>query len=97
MMMTSDELKKRTKNIAIDAIHLVDSLSSDRTSNMLGNQLMRVATSAATNYLRHAGHAPKLISFQKLQLSKKNLMNANIGLNCSLRQENLILSQLKHY
>jgi len=48
--MTSDELKKRSKKFAIDIIHLVDSLSSDRTTNILGKQLIRAATSVGANY-----------------------------------------------
>jgi len=48
--MTSDELKKRTKKITIDTIHLVDSLSSNRTTNILGKQLIRSVTSVGANY-----------------------------------------------
>jgi four helix bundle protein len=48
--MTSDELKIRTKKFAIDIIHFIDSLSSDRTNNILGKQLSRAATSVGANY-----------------------------------------------
>ena len=48
--MTSDELKKRTKKFAIETIHLIDSLSSNRTTNILGKQLIRAATSVGANY-----------------------------------------------
>ena len=50
MTMTSDELKKRTKKFAIDIIRLVDSLPLDRTTNILGKQLIRAATSVGANY-----------------------------------------------
>lgn len=50
MTMTSDELKKRTKKFAIDTIHLVDSLPLDRTTNILGKQLIRAATSVGASY-----------------------------------------------
>lgn len=48
--MTSDELKIRTKKFAIDIIHLVDSLSLNRTTNILGKQFIRAATSVGANY-----------------------------------------------
>ena len=50
MKMIFDELKKRTKKFAIDIIRLIDSLSSDRTTNILGKQLIRAATSVGANY-----------------------------------------------
>jgi four helix bundle protein len=43
-------LKIRTKKGAIDIIHLVDSLSLDRTTNILGKQIIRAATSVGANY-----------------------------------------------
>jgi len=48
--MNSIDLKKRTKKFAVDIIHLVDSLSVDRTTNILGKQLIRAATSVGANY-----------------------------------------------
>jgi four helix bundle protein len=48
--MTSDELKKRTKKFAIDIIRFIDSLPFDKTTSILGKQLIRTATSVGANY-----------------------------------------------
>jgi four helix bundle protein len=63
--MNSIELKKRTKKFAIDIIHLVDSLSSDRTIGILGKQLIRAATSVRANFRAACRHAPKPILFPR--------------------------------
>ncbi|HEX8228552.1 MAG TPA: four helix bundle protein [Chloroflexia bacterium] len=48
--MDEHEFKKRTKRIALDAIRLVDSLPRGRSSDVIGKQLLRSATSIGANY-----------------------------------------------
>ena len=48
--MNQAELKQRTKNLALRVIRLVESLSKTKTSNVVGNQLLRSATSVGANY-----------------------------------------------
>ena len=48
--MTQTELKKRTKQLALRVIRLVESLPKTRTSNVIGNQLLRSGTSVGANY-----------------------------------------------
>lgn len=48
--MTPEEMKKRTKQFAINAIHLCDSLPDTRSSRIIANQLVRSATSVGANY-----------------------------------------------
>lgn len=48
--MNSDELKKRTKQFALAVIRLVESLPPVKTSDVLGKQLLRSATSVGANY-----------------------------------------------
>ncbi|MBI5476365.1 MAG: four helix bundle protein [Ignavibacteriales bacterium] len=48
--MTEEELKERTKQMALRAIKLVMSLPKNDVSNILGRQLVRSATSVAANY-----------------------------------------------
>ena len=48
--MTPDELKKRTKKFALDAIKLCDTLPHTRAGNVIASQLMRSATSVGANY-----------------------------------------------
>jgi four helix bundle protein len=46
----SDELKKRTKKIALNVIDLIGKLPKNNVCNVLGNQLLRSGTSVAANY-----------------------------------------------
>ena len=48
--MTSDELKQRTKTFALRVIRLVENLPNNMTGKVLGNQLIRSATSVVANY-----------------------------------------------
>jgi four helix bundle protein len=48
--MTPDELKKRTKQFGLRVIRLVEALPRTRTSDVIGNQLLRCATSVGANY-----------------------------------------------
>jgi four helix bundle protein len=48
--MAIDELKNRTKQLALRIIRLVESLPNNKTSNILGGQLLRSGTSVGANY-----------------------------------------------
>ena len=48
--MTQTELKKRTQQLALRVIRLVESLPKTKTSNVIGNQLLRSGTSVGANY-----------------------------------------------
>jgi four helix bundle protein len=48
--MNHENLKKRTKRFALDVIKFVENLPSNRTCNILGNQLLRAGTSVGANY-----------------------------------------------
>jgi four helix bundle protein len=48
--MDSNELRHRTKQFAIDIIRMVDSIPSNRTSDIIGKQLIRSASSVGANY-----------------------------------------------
>lgn len=48
--MDKIELKKRTQKFAIDIIRFIESLPSDRSVNILSNQLLRSASSIGANY-----------------------------------------------
>lgn len=48
--MTQAEMKKRTKELALRIIRLVESLPETRTSKVLGHQLLRSGTSVGANY-----------------------------------------------
>ncbi len=54
--MTSAELKVRTKHLALETIHLCDTLPNTCSANVIANQLLRSATSVGANY-RAAGRA----------------------------------------
>ena len=48
--MNNENLKQRTKKYALDVIKLVEALPNDRTSHVLGGQLLRSGTSVGANY-----------------------------------------------
>jgi four helix bundle protein len=48
--MDNENLKLRTKQFALRVVKLVESLPHDRTSNVLGHQLLRSGTSVGANY-----------------------------------------------
>jgi four helix bundle protein len=48
--MSNENLKQRTKKYALEAIKLVETLPNDRTSHVLGGQLLRSGTSVGANY-----------------------------------------------
>src|SRR5437764_9753892 len=48
--MTQEEMKQRTRELALRVIRLVESLPSTKTSKVVGHQLLRSATSVGANY-----------------------------------------------
>ena len=48
--MDKDELKGRTKQFALRVIRLIEALPRTQTGRVVGNQLLRSATSVAANY-----------------------------------------------
>jgi four helix bundle protein len=48
--MNRQDFKKRTQRYALRVIRLVESLPEDRTSRILGDQLLRAGTSVGANY-----------------------------------------------
>ena len=48
--MNRQDFKKRTRQYALRVIRLVESLPDDRTSRILGDQLLRAGTSVGANY-----------------------------------------------
>ena len=50
MYDTWEKYKDRTKGFAIRVIHLYKSLPNDKVYNIIGGQLLRSATSVASNY-----------------------------------------------
>jgi four helix bundle protein len=48
--MEADELKRRTKDFALQIIRLVESLPRSRSADVIGQQILRSATSTGANY-----------------------------------------------
>jgi len=48
--MTKEELKKRTKQLALMIIKLVEDLPNTKAGRTIGNQIIRSGTSVAANY-----------------------------------------------
>jgi four helix bundle protein len=47
--MSNENLKQRTKLFALRIIKLVENLPDNKTSKILGNQILRSGTSVASN------------------------------------------------
>jgi four helix bundle protein len=50
MSMNAEEMKNRTKSFSLRAIQLVNALPKSSVARVLGDQLLRSATSVAANY-----------------------------------------------
>ena len=48
--MDKEELKRRTKQFALQVVRLVEALPRGRTADVLGRQLLRSGTSVGANY-----------------------------------------------
>jgi four helix bundle protein len=48
--MNADELRCRTKSLAVNVINFVEGLPRGRSTDVIGKQLIRSATSVAANY-----------------------------------------------
>ncbi|MFN6478953.1 four helix bundle protein [Nostoc sp. DedQUE07] len=48
--MNEEDFKRRTKQLALRAIRLVEALPQSRTADVIGKQLIRSATSVGANY-----------------------------------------------
>ncbi len=60
--MNQEEMKRRTKLFALGIIQLVESLPKERTTEVLGRQLLRSGTSVGSNY-RSACRARSIADF----------------------------------
>lgn len=67
-IMTSNELKLRTKNFAIRIIKLTESLPNNSTSKIIGNQLIRSATSIGANYRSACRSRSKVEFISKIKI-----------------------------
>jgi four helix bundle protein len=48
--MNEEMFKQRTKNLALNVIKLIEQLPKNKTSDIIGRQLLRSATSVGANY-----------------------------------------------
>ncbi|WP_292707584.1 MULTISPECIES: four helix bundle protein [unclassified Nostoc] len=48
--MNEEDFKRRTKQLALRVIRLVEALPQSRTADVIGKQLIRSATSVGANY-----------------------------------------------
>ncbi len=66
--MNEEELKKRTKQFALQVIRLVEKLPQQRAAQIIGSQLLRSATSVAANYRAACRARSKADFINKLSL-----------------------------
>ncbi len=66
--MNSEELKNRTKKFALRIIKLTENLPVTSTGKIIGNQLLRSATSAGANYRSACRSRTKIEFFSKIRI-----------------------------
>lgn len=66
--MTSDELKLRTKKFALRIIKLTENLPDNQSGKIIGNQLIRSATSVGANYRAACRSRSKLEFISKIKI-----------------------------
>ena len=80
--MDKIELEKRTKKFAVNIIRFVENLPKNKTSDVLGYQLLKSGTSVGANY-REANRAQSRADFvHKIGIVEKEIAD-NIGWNFS--------------
>jgi four helix bundle protein len=78
--MTQDELEQRLILFAVSIVALCDSLPNSRSGSILGNQLVRSATSTALNYGEARGAESEKDYIHKLHIVLKELRESYISL-----------------
>ncbi len=92
--MNQEEMKQRTKLFALGIIQLVESFHKERTTEVLGRQLLRSGTSVGSNY-RSACRAKSIADFiSKMGIVEEEadeslywmelLIEAGIGVNMKM-------------
>ena len=66
--MNQEELKIRTKKYALRIIKLVDNLPGSKIGNVIGNQILRSATSVGANYRSACRRRSKAEFISKLNI-----------------------------
>jgi len=67
-MMTSEELKLRTKKFALRVINLIENLPKNSSGKVIGNQLLRSATSVGANYRAACRSRSKIEFISKIRV-----------------------------
>jgi hypothetical protein len=84
--MDKFELEKRTKRFALKIIAFAATLPLSKTGAIIEYQLVKAAPPSAQTTVKRTELNHGLILFIRLQLWRKNLLKADIGLNCVKRQ-----------
>ncbi len=71
--MTSDKLKLRTKKFSLRIINLIQHLPGNKVSNVIGNQLLRSATSIGTNYRAACRSRSKVEFISKIRVVEEEV------------------------
>jgi four helix bundle protein len=64
--------KKRTRDVALRVIKLVDSLPNSRAADVVGRQLLRSATSIGANYRAACRSRPRRYDFEALDCRRRS-------------------------
>lgn len=73
-----NEFKKRLYNFVLKLIKIIESLPRDRTSHILGDQLLRSGTSILANYIEGQSASSKRDFIKYLEISLKSANESKV-------------------
>jgi four helix bundle protein len=83
-MMDKYELQRRTKQFGLRVIRLVEALPHTQTGRVIGNQLLRSATSVGANYRAACRGRSKAEFAAKVGIAIEEADESLFGWKCSL-------------
>ncbi len=92
--MDETESKDRTKKFALRVIKMVESLPNDRGADVLGKQLLRSATSVASNYRAACRAKSKADMIHKLSIVEEEADESLLWMELLVESDQIKVSRL---
>jgi len=82
--MNEDQFKFRTKQLGLRMIRMVEALPNNQSSRVIGNQILRSATSVGANYRAACRAKSAADIINKLKIVEEEADETSIGWRCWL-------------
>jgi four helix bundle protein len=79
------DLQERLINFAVDIVQVVESLSTTKSANHIGGQVLRSGTSPAFNYGEAQSAESRRDFVHKMKICLKELRETQVGLKLTIR------------